>query len=101
MCGNFMFASTTAKAKANPAAMKARKKSSNNCERLPKNATSKAKSASSAAAAWMSAPFGPDMMIRPEGLWFMKVTKEDVPQIVEKYLTLGEADKVKESAAAN
>ena len=41
------------------------------------------------------------MMIWPEDLWFMKVTKEDVPQIVEKYLSLGEADKVKESAAAN
>ena len=32
--------------------------------------------------------FGPNMMIWPEGLWFMKVTKEDVPQIVEKYLTI-------------
>ena len=27
-------------------------------------------------------------MIWPEGLWFMKVTKADVPQIVEKYLTI-------------
>jgi len=32
--------------------------------------------------------FGPNMMIWPEGLWFMKVTKADVPQIVEKYLTI-------------
>jgi hypothetical protein len=27
--------------------------------------------------------FGPNMMIWPEGLWYMKVTKEDVPQIVD------------------
>ena len=32
--------------------------------------------------------FGPNMMIWPEGLWYMKVTKEDVPQIVDKYLSL-------------
>jgi len=32
--------------------------------------------------------FGPNLMIWPEGLWFMKVTKADVPQIVEKYLTI-------------
>ncbi len=29
--------------------------------------------------------FGPNMMIWPEGLWYMKVTKEDVPQIVDQY----------------
>jgi len=39
--------------------------------------------------------FGPNMIIWPEGLWYMKVTKEDVPQISEKYLTLEAADQAK------
>ena len=39
--------------------------------------------------------FGPNMMIWPEGLWFMKVTKEDVPQIVEKYLSIEAAEQPK------
>ncbi|MGZ8423608.1 MAG: (2Fe-2S) ferredoxin domain-containing protein [Candidatus Binatia bacterium] len=39
--------------------------------------------------------FGPNMMIWPEGLWFMGVTKEDVPQIVEKYLSLEAAEQPK------
>jgi len=39
------------------------------------------------------------MMIWPEGLWDMKVTKDDVPQIVDQYLKLAEADKSKEAAA--
>ena len=45
--------------------------------------------------------FGPNMMIWPEGLWYMKVTKNDVPQIVDTYLKLEEADKAKESATGN
>jgi len=44
--------------------------------------------------------FGPNMMIWPEGLWYMKVTKEVIPQIVEAYMKLEEADKVKEETAA-
>jgi (2Fe-2S) ferredoxin len=39
--------------------------------------------------------FGPKMMIWPKGLWYMKVTKEDVPQIIEKYLSLEAADQAK------
>jgi (2Fe-2S) ferredoxin len=39
--------------------------------------------------------FGPNMMIWPEGLWHMKATKEDVPQIIDKYLTLEQADQAK------
>jgi len=39
--------------------------------------------------------FGPNMMIWPEGLCYMKVTNEDVPQIIEKYLTLEQAEQVK------
>jgi (2Fe-2S) ferredoxin len=39
--------------------------------------------------------FGPNMMIWPEGLWYMKVTKADVPQIVEKYLCLEAAEQPK------
>lgn len=39
--------------------------------------------------------FGPNMMNWPEGLWFMKATKEDVPQIVEKYLSLKAAEQPK------
>ena len=38
------------------------------------------------------------MMIWPEGLWSMKVTKADVPQIVEQYLKL--EDQTKEAGAA-
>ena len=45
--------------------------------------------------------FGPNMMIWPEGLWYMKVTKNDVPQIVDTYLKLEEADQAKENATGN
>jgi len=38
--------------------------------------------------------FGPNKMIWPEGLWYMKVTKEDVPQIIDKYLSLEAANQV-------
>lgn len=44
--------------------------------------------------------FGPNMMIWPEGLWYMKVTKADVPQIVEQYMKLEAADRAKEATAA-
>jgi (2Fe-2S) ferredoxin len=40
------------------------------------------------------------MMIWPEGLWYMKVTKEDVAQIVEQYMNLEAADRAKEASAA-
>jgi (2Fe-2S) ferredoxin len=41
------------------------------------------------------------MMIWPDGIWYMKVTKEDIPEIIETYLKLEEADKTKGSAAEN
>jgi (2Fe-2S) ferredoxin len=44
--------------------------------------------------------FGPNMMIWPEGVWYMKVTKTDVPQIVDNYLKLEEGDQAKEVGAA-
>src|SRR4026209_2081125 len=44
--------------------------------------------------------FGPNMMIWPEGLWYMKVSKADVPQIVEQYMKLEAADQAKEAGAA-
>jgi len=44
--------------------------------------------------------FGPNRMIWPEGLWYMKVTKEDVAQIVEPYIKLEVADQAKEAKAA-
>jgi (2Fe-2S) ferredoxin len=37
--------------------------------------------------------FGPNIMIWPEGIWYMKVTKEDIPQIVDNFLKLEEQDK--------
>ena len=37
--------------------------------------------------------FGPNMMIWPDGIWYMKVTKQDVPEIIETYLKLEESDK--------
>lgn len=37
--------------------------------------------------------FGPNIMIWPEGLWYMKVTKDDIPQIVDTFLKLEEQDK--------
>jgi (2Fe-2S) ferredoxin len=37
------------------------------------------------------------MMIWPEGLWFMKVTKEDLPKIIETYMKLEEADQAKDT----
>jgi (2Fe-2S) ferredoxin len=36
--------------------------------------------------------FGPNIMIWPEGIWFMKVTKEDIPQIVDNFLKLEQQD---------
>lgn len=44
--------------------------------------------------------FGPNMMIWPEGLWYMKVSKDDVPQIVEQYMKLEAADQAKDPSAA-
>jgi (2Fe-2S) ferredoxin len=32
-------------------------------------------------------------MIWPEGIWYLKVTKEDTPQIIETYMKLEEAEK--------
>lgn len=43
--------------------------------------------------------FGPNMMIWPEGLWFMKVTKEDLPKIIETYMKLEEVDLTRDSEA--
>jgi (2Fe-2S) ferredoxin len=40
--------------------------------------------------------FGPNLMIWPEGIWYMKVTKEDVPEIVDTFLKLEENDKKNE-----
>jgi (2Fe-2S) ferredoxin len=40
------------------------------------------------------------MMIWPEGLWYMKVTKGDVPQIVEQYMKLEAADQAQQAGAA-
>ena len=37
-------------------------------------------------------PFGPNMMIWPDGLWYMKVTKENIPEIIATYLKLEERD---------
>ncbi|MGH7846694.1 MAG: (2Fe-2S) ferredoxin domain-containing protein [Candidatus Binatia bacterium] len=45
--------------------------------------------------------FGPNMMIWPEGIWYMKVTKEYLPQIVETYLRLEEAHKNKEEVSSS
>ncbi|MBI4482949.1 MAG: (2Fe-2S) ferredoxin domain-containing protein [Acidobacteria bacterium] len=42
--------------------------------------------------------FGPNLMIWPDGIWYMKVTKEDIPAIVETYLRLEEAEKKDEAA---
>ena len=39
--------------------------------------------------------FGPNMMVWPEGLRYLKAIKEDVPQIVAKYLSLEAADQAK------
>ena len=39
--------------------------------------------------------FGPNMMIWPEGLRYLKAIKEDVAQIVAKYLRLEAADQAK------
>jgi len=43
--------------------------------------------------------FGPNIMIWPEGIWFMKVTKKDIPEIVDAYLKLEETDNKPASAA--
>jgi len=40
------------------------------------------------------------MMIWPEGLWYMKVTKTDVPQIVDTYLKLEEGAPAQAAGAA-
>lgn len=43
--------------------------------------------------------FGPNIMIWPEGIWFMKVTKDDIPRIVDTFLTLEEQNKNAPSAS--
>ncbi len=45
--------------------------------------------------------FGPNMMIWPDGIWYMKVTKENIPEIIETYLKLEEADKKQEGVSPN
>jgi (2Fe-2S) ferredoxin len=45
--------------------------------------------------------FGPNMMIWPEGLWFMKVTKQDLPKIIETYMQLEKADAAQDGGAQN
>ncbi len=45
--------------------------------------------------------FGPNLMIWPEGIWYMKVTKEDIPQIVDTYLKLEDQDNKETVAAEN
>ncbi|MEE9567972.1 MAG: (2Fe-2S) ferredoxin domain-containing protein [Candidatus Binatia bacterium] len=42
--------------------------------------------------------FGPNLMIWPEGIWYMKVTKTDIPEIIDTYLKLEEADKIESSS---
>ncbi len=37
--------------------------------------------------------FGPNVMIWPEGIWYMKVTQDDIPQIIETYMKLEGSDK--------
>ena len=36
--------------------------------------------------------FGPNLMIWPEGIWYLKVTREDIPAIVDTYLKLEEGE---------
>jgi (2Fe-2S) ferredoxin len=43
--------------------------------------------------------FGPNMMIWPDGLWYMKVTKENIPEIIATYLKLEEGDTNKTGAS--
>jgi (2Fe-2S) ferredoxin len=45
--------------------------------------------------------FGPNLMIWPDGIWYMKVTKDDVPEIIDTYLKLEETDQAKENALEN
>jgi len=45
--------------------------------------------------------FGPNMMIWPEAIWYMKVTKEDVPQIIDTYLKLEAVDRKPSEAFSN
>ncbi len=35
----------------------------------------------------------PNVMIWSEGIWYMKVTKEDIRQIIETYMKLEGSDK--------
>ena len=43
--------------------------------------------------------FGPNLMIWPEGIWYMKVTKEDIPAIVDTYLKLENKDSEERAGA--
>ncbi len=36
--------------------------------------------------------FGPNVMIWPEVIWYIKVIKEDIPEIIETYLKLEETN---------
>ncbi len=43
--------------------------------------------------------FGPNLMIWPDGIWYMKVTKEDIPEIIDTYLKLEESNTKQEGAS--
>ncbi len=45
--------------------------------------------------------FGPNMMIWPEGIWYMKVTKDNIPEIIDTYLKLEEQDRQQEAALSS
>ncbi|MFQ5849814.1 MAG: ferredoxin [Candidatus Binatia bacterium] len=45
--------------------------------------------------------FGPNLMIWPEGIWYMKVTKEDIPKIIDAYLGLEEGDRKEAGSGEN
>ena len=78
----------------------ARKRSSKNLRKVCKERNLKGKVRVVSSGCLDVCAFGPNMMIWPEGLWYMKVTQEDVPQIVEQYMKLEAADQTKEAGAA-
>ena len=98
--GKFTFASTIVTEKAPLAVIADRKKSSRSLDKVAKERNLKGKIRVVRSGCLDVCAFGPNMMIWPEGLWYMKVAKSDVPQIVDSYLKLEESDQAKTAGAA-
>jgi (2Fe-2S) ferredoxin len=100
MSDRFMSASTIGTAKAHRAATVALQRLSKSWAQVTKERNLKGKIRVVRPGCVDVCAFGPNMMIWARRALYMKVTKADVPQIVEQYMKLEAADQAKEATAA-